>query len=146
MVNKVELIGRLGADPEVRVLDNGNNLGKFSLCTTETWNDKQGVKQEEATWHNVSMFGKMAENAGRILAKGSLVYVEGKIKTRTADVDGVTKYYTDIIARDFRILSDGKRNMQQQQAPQQQAPQQQAPQQQVPQQQAMVNTDDDLPF
>jgi single-strand DNA-binding protein len=154
MVNKVELLGRLGADPEVKRLENGTVLGKLSLCTTEAWTDNQGNKQEETSWHSIIMFGKLAENAERILQKGSLVYVDGKIKYRKAEIDGVTKYFTDISARDFRILADGKRNgeqSQQQTSVQQQAPvqQQQSVQQQTPvQQQApvMVNTDDDLPF
>lgn len=110
MVNKVEVLGRLGADPEVRTLENGTVLARVSVGTNKVWMDKNNQKQEETSWHNITMFGKLAENAQRILQKGSLVYVEGELKYRTVEKDGVKTRYTDINARDFRILTDGKRN------------------------------------
>ena len=154
MVNKVEVLGRLGADPDVRTLDNGTTLARISVGTNKNWTDKNGVKQEETSWHNITMFGKLAENAQRILQKGSLVFVEGELKYRTVEKDGLKTRYTDINARDFRILTDGKRNdSAQAAAPQAAAPQAAAPQAAAPQavapQAATVGaggTDDDLPF
>lgn len=110
MVNKVEVLGRLGADPEVRTLENGTVLARVSVGTNKVWMDKNNQKQEETSWHNITMFGKLAENAQRILQKGSLVYVEGELKYRTVEKDGLKTRYTDINARDFRILTDGRRN------------------------------------
>ena len=154
MVNKVEVLGRLGADPDVRTLDNGTTLARISVGTNKNWTDKNGVKQEETSWHNITMFGRLAENAQRILQKGSLVFVEGELKYRTVEKDGLKTRYTDINARDFRILTDGKRNdSAQAAAPQAAAPQAAAPQAAAPQaaapQVATVGaggTDDDLPF
>lgn len=110
MINKVELIGRLGADPEIKILEGGTRLAKISIGTTESWKDKNsGEKKEETSWHNVTFFGKLAENAELLLQKGSLVYVEGKLKYSNADSpDGTKRKFTDINARDFRILKDGK--------------------------------------
>jgi single-strand DNA-binding protein len=168
MINKVEILGRLGADPEVKVLENGTTLARVSVGTNKSWTDKNGVKQEETSWHSITMFGKLAENAQKILQKGSLVYVEGELKYRTVEDGGDKKRYTDINAKDFRILADGKRNQnpneqmqqpaqQQMQQPAQQQMQQPAQQQmQQPAQQQMqqpaqqqsfvTGTDDDLPF
>ena len=160
MVNKVEVLGRLGADPDVKRLDNGTTLARISVGTNKNWTDKSGVKQEETSWHNITMFGKLAENAQRILQKGSLVFVEGELKYRTVERDGTKIRYTDINARDFRILTDGRRNdSQQAAAPQAAAPQAAAPQAAAPQAaapqaaapqaaapQAVTGTDDDLPF
>ncbi len=144
MVNKVEVLGRLGADPDVRTLDNGTTLARISVGTNKNWTDKNGVKQEETSWHNITMFGKLAENAQRILQKGSLVFVEGELKYRTVEKDGLKTRYTDINARDFRILTDGKRNDSAQAA----APQAAAPQAVAPQAATVGagGTDDDLPF
>ena len=149
MVNKVEVLGRLGADPDVRTLDNGTTLARISVGTNKNWTDKNGVKQEETSWHNITMFGKLAENAQRILQKGSLVFVEGELKYRTVEKDGLKTRYTDINARDFRILTDGKRNdSAQAAAPQAAAPQAAAPQAVAPQAATVGagGTDDDLPF
>ena len=149
MVNKVEVLGRLGADPDVRTLDNGTTLARISVGTNKNWTDKNGVKQEETSWHNITMFGRLAENAQRILQKGSLVFVEGELKYRTVEKDGLKTRYTDINARDFRILTDGKRNdSAQAAAPQAAAPQAAAPQAAAPQVATVGagGTDDDLPF
>jgi single-strand DNA-binding protein len=153
MINKVELIGRLGAEPEVTNLQNGTTLTKISVGTNEVWTDKKtNERKEETSWHNISFFGKTAENASRILQKGSLVFIEGKIKYNTVQKDdGSSVRYTDIQARDFRILADGKRN----QNPEQnsgQNPGQNAGQQNAGTPQPEMaggstdNTDDDLPF
>jgi len=151
MVNKVEVLGRLGANPEVRVLEGGTTLARISVGTNKVWKDKQGVKQEETSWHNITMFGRVAENAQKILQKGSLVYVEGELKYRTVEKEDGTKIrYTDINAKDFRILADGikSNSAPQAAAPQAAAPQAAAPQAAAPQAAApqAVVTDDDLPF
>jgi len=152
-VNKVQIVGRLGADPEVMTLEGGTTLARISVGTNKVWTDKDSQKQEETSWHNVTLFGKLGENAGRILQKGSLVYVEGELRYRTVDKDGEKRRYTDINARDFKILADGRRNdstQAQPEASQQSAPQMQStPQPQATQQpvaSAVGNTDDDLPF
>ena len=152
MVNKVEVLGRLGADPDVKTLDNGTTLARISVGTNKNWTDKNGVKQEETSWHNITMFGRLAENAQKILQKGSLVFVEGELKYRTVENNGTKTRYTDINARDFRILADGRRNENNQAATAQAAAPQAAPQaattQAAPQAAAVGvgGTDDDLPF
>jgi single-strand DNA-binding protein len=166
MLNEVKLIGRLGNDPEVKTLDNGNKLVRVSLGTTEFWKDKNGEKQEETTWHSVTLFGALADNAERILQKGSLVYISGKIKNKVVDKDGEKRKYTDITANEFKILTDGKKNpnyvaptntavdtnttaqqpVAQQATVQQPVAQQATVQQPVAQTATIVGTDDDLPF
>ena len=166
MLNEVKLIGRLGSDPEVKTLENGNKLVRISLGTTEVWKDKNGDKQEETTWHNVTLFGNLADNAERILQKGSLAYISGKIKNRVVDKDGEKRKYTDITANEFKILTDGKKNpnyvaptntdgtvgaqvqqpVAQQPVAQQPVAQQPVAQQPVAQTATIVGTDDDLPF
>jgi single-strand DNA-binding protein len=164
MLNEVKLIGRLGSDPEVKTLENGNKLVRISLGTTEVWKDKNGEKQEETTWHNVTLFGNLADNAERILQKGSLAYISGKIKNRVVDKDGEKRKYTDITANEFKILTDGKKNPNYvaptnttgtnvenvnttaQQPVAQNTVQQPVAQQQVAQTATIVGTDDDLPF
>jgi single-strand DNA-binding protein len=149
MINEVRIIGRLGAEPEVKNLQSGSKLTKLSIGTTETWKDKDGNKQEETSWHNVTLFGRAAENAEKILRKGSLVYVEGKLKYNTVTrEDGSSVKYTDINARDFRILADGKRNENSTASGASNPSAQSTP---TPQPQgapagAGTDTDDDLPF
>jgi len=147
-VNKAIIVGTLGKDPEVRKTPNGNTVASFSVATNEKFNDKQGQKQEKTEWHNIVVWGKVAELCGQYLAKGKSVYLEGKITTRSwDDQQGQKKYMTEIIASSVQFLSSGGQPQQQgyQQAPQQQnfsqAPQQQgfqAPQQPI--------VEDDLPF
>ena len=103
-VNKVILIGNLGKDPEVKTLDSGSKVANFSVATSETWTDKQGEKHEETEWHNVVLWKGLAEIAEKYLKKGSKVYIEGKIKTRTWEADGVTKYAQDIIVNNLVML------------------------------------------
>ena len=81
-VNKVILIGNLGADPETRFLPSGDAVANIRIATTDNWKDKSGDKQEHTEWHRVSFFGKLAEIAGEYLKKGSPVYIEGRIRTR----------------------------------------------------------------
>jgi single-strand DNA-binding protein len=104
MINKVTLIGNLGADPEVRTLENGTAVGRFSLATNENYKDKDGNWQTQTEWHNIIVWRDLAERS-KMLKKGSPVYVEGKISYRKyTDKDGVEKNLTDIVANTFRLL------------------------------------------
>lgn len=107
-VNKVILIGNLGKDPEVRYFPSGDAVANATIATTESWKDKQSGEQKEATeWHNVVFPGKLGEIAGKYLKKGSKVYVEGSLRTRKWEKDGVTRYTTEIRVQDMQML-DGK--------------------------------------
>jgi single-strand binding protein len=138
-VNKVILIGRLGRDPEVRYMPNGEPVCNFSMATSETWNDRQsGQRQERTEWHNITMYRRLAEIAGQYLKKGSQIYIEGRIQSRKyQDRDGIERTAYDIVANEMKMLdsrqSGGGAPYQeggyQQAAPQQQY-QQAAPQQQ----------------
>lgn len=109
-MNKVILIGNLGADGELKFVQSGDAVLKLRLATTERFKDKSGNKQEKTDWHTVVMFGKRAEALGKILQKGSRIAVEGRIQTRSwEDKDGSKRYATDIIANDVELL-DGKRD------------------------------------
>ena len=104
-VNKVILIGNLGADPETRSLPSGDAVTNIRIATTETWKDKGGEKQEHTEWHRIAFFGKQAEIAGEYLKKGSPVYVEGRIRTRKwQDKDGQDRYSTEIVADRMQLL------------------------------------------
>lgn len=106
-VNKVILIGNLGKDPEVRVLENGTKLVRFSIATSETYNDKAtGERREVTDWHNIVVWRALADVADKYLTKGQKVYVEGKLKTRSwQDESGTTKYATEVVADSFTMLS-----------------------------------------
>ena len=105
MVNKVILIGNLGADPEMRYTQNGTAVANFRIATTETWK-KEGEKEELTEWHRVVAFGRLAQICGEYLSKGSKVYIEGRIQTRKwEDRDGNPRYTTEIIAREMKMLS-----------------------------------------
>lgn len=105
MLNKVMVIGNLGADPELKNI-NGNTVCKLSVATSEKWTGKDGTKQERTEWHRVSVWGKVAENCGKYLAKGKKVYVEGKLQTRSWDgEDGKKRYATEIVAHSVQFLS-----------------------------------------
>ena len=105
-VNKVILVGNLGRDPEVRYTGNGAAVASFSVATSESWTDKQtGEKQERTEWHNVSMFGKLAEIAGEYLKKGRQVYIEGSLRTeKYTGQDGMERYSTKVIANEMQML------------------------------------------
>jgi len=104
-VNKVILIGNLGADPEVRYLPSGDAVTNIRIATTDVWKDKSGEKQEHTEWHRIAFFGKLAEIAGEYLKKGSPVYVEGRIRTRKwQDKEGQDKYSTEIVADRMQLL------------------------------------------
>ena len=105
-VNKVILIGNLGADPESRFAPSGDAICNIRLATTETWRDKNTGERREATeWHRVAFFGKLAEIAGQYLRKGSQVYIEGSLRTRKwQDKDGQDRYTTEIRADEMKML------------------------------------------
>jgi single-strand DNA-binding protein len=104
-VNKVILIGNLGKDPELRYLPSGQAVVKFSLATGARWKDKDGQLQERTDWHNIVAFGRQGEVCNEYLKKGSPVYVEGRIQTRSYDDrDGNKRYITEIIAQSVRML------------------------------------------
>lgn len=106
-LNKVQVIGNLGKDPEVKYLANGTALVNMTIATSQSWMDKQtGQKQEKTEWHRVVMFGKPAEIIGQHATKGTKIYVEGELETRKwQDNSGQDKYTTEIKARDFILLS-----------------------------------------
>ena len=107
-VNKVILIGHLGADPEVRYTANGTAVAKFNLATSESYTDKDGNRQDKTEWHRIVAWRKLAEICGQYLTKGRLIYVEGSLQTSSWEKDGVKRYTTEIIARDMQILDSGK--------------------------------------
>ena len=105
MLNKVILIGRLGREPELRYMANGEAVCNFSVATSESWKDKNGQRQESTEWHNVTMYRKLAEIAGKYLTKGSQVYLEGKIQSRKYQgKDGIERTAYDIIANEMKML------------------------------------------
>lgn len=107
-VNKVILVGNLGKDPEVRHLENGAVLARFPIATSESYKDREGNRVDQTEWHNVVVWRKLAEIAESYLKKGSQVYLEGKLRTRSWDDDqGVKKYATEVVADTFTML--GKR-------------------------------------
>ncbi len=170
MLNKVTLIGRLGADPEVKYMPSGSALTNIRLATTFRWKDRQsGERREETEWHRITFFNRIAEVAGEYLRKGSLVYIEGRIRTRKwQDQNNQDRYSTEIIADQMQMLdsksggtgnfSDNQNNVSQAPQPLQAAPSQQpvaSPSTQNPSNQESPNTpppasyedfDDDIPF
>ena len=105
-VNKVILIGRLGKDPEVRNLENGATVANFSIATTETYKDRTtGERKEITEWHNIVLWRGIAEVAQKYLHKGDMVYIEGKLRTRSWEKDGVTRYTTEIVGDQMTMLT-----------------------------------------
>jgi len=108
-VNKVILVGNLGANPEMRFTQGGTPVANLRIATTERWTDKTGQRQENTEWHRVVLWGKQAELAGQYLTKGRQVYVEGRIRTRQwQDKQGQTRYTTEIVGQTLQFL--GGRN------------------------------------
>jgi len=104
-VNKVILIGRLGKDPEIRAFENGVKKASFSLASSEYYKDKEGKKIEQTEWHNIVCWRNLAEFSEQYLTKGKLIFLEGKLKTRSWEDNGIKKYFTEIEANNFTILS-----------------------------------------
>lgn len=111
MLNKVILIGRLGRDPEVRYMPNGEAVCNFSIATSETWNDRNGQRQERTEWHNITMYRRLAEIAGQYLKKGREVYIEGRIQSRKyTGKDGVERTAYEIIGNEMKMLGSKSEN------------------------------------
>jgi single-strand DNA-binding protein len=106
-VNKVILIGNLGADPELKYTPSSRPLCNLRIATTDVYKDKAGQKQEKTEWHRVTVWGDQAENCNKYLAKGRSVYVEGRLQTRSYDKDGQKHYATDIVADRVVFLGSG---------------------------------------
>jgi single-strand DNA-binding protein len=105
-VNKVILIGRLGKDPEVRNLDNGAVVANFSIATSESYKDRTtGEKKEVTEWHNIVLWRGLAEIAQKYLRKGDMVFIEGKLRTRSWEKDGVTRYTTEVVGDNMTMLT-----------------------------------------
>lgn len=112
-LNKVMLIGHLGRDPEIRYSQQGSAMVNFSLATSEQWTDRNtGEKNEKTEWHNIKVFGKPAEVCEKYLSKGSQIYVEGRLQTRTYEKEGQTHYITEIIVQNFQFLGGGRQGSQ----------------------------------
>ena len=138
-VNKVILIGNLGKDPEIMTFDNGVKKASFSLATTESYKNRDGNRVDQTEWHNIVLWRGLAEVAEKFLKKGNSVYIEGKIRSRSYEQDGVKKYVTEIFADNMTML--GKRDSNEYENRQQQAaspPPVDEPEIEAP--------DDDLPF
>lgn len=108
-INKVILVGNLGADPETRYTGSGGAVTNIRLATSETWKDKQtGENQERTEWHRVVLFGRLGEIAGEYLRKGRQVYIEGSLRTnKYTDKEGIERYTTDIVASEMQMLGGG---------------------------------------
>lgn len=105
-VNKVILIGNLGADPEIRYTAGGTPVANFNLATKETWTNKDGVREDRTEWHRIVAWGKLGQICGEYLVKGKLVYIEGKLRTRSwEDREGNKRYTTEILAQTMQMLS-----------------------------------------
>ncbi len=104
-VNKVILVGNVGNDPEFRVMPNGNGVANVSLATSETWKDKNtGDQQEKTEWHRVIFFNRLAEIVEQYVKKGTKLFIEGRLQTRSWEQDGVKRYTTEIVASEMQML------------------------------------------
>ena len=153
-INKVILVGNLGAKPEIKYASNGNAISNLSVATSESWTDKStGQKQDRTEWHRVSLFGKVAEIAGQYLDKGSKVYVEGKLQTRKwQDQNGQDRYTTEVVVSGFNgtlQMLDRRDDMNSNAASQSSQPHSQATPEPAPAEITPVAPDefeDDIPF
>ena len=107
-VNKVILLGNLGKDPEVRTLGDGVKVANFPLATSETYKDKSGQRIEQTEWHNIVLWRGLAEVAEKYLKKGTQIFIEGRLRTRSWGEEGAKKYITEIVGENFTILSKKK--------------------------------------
>lgn len=163
-LNKVQIIGNLGNDPDVKYTQGGACITTISIATTEKWKDKDGNPQEKTEWHRVKLWNKLGEIAGEYLRKGGAVYIEGKLSYGSYEKDGVTHYTTDIVATEMKMLGGrrdddgggqrqggqqqrqgvGQGYGQQRQGTQEPSQRQRAPQQSAPPMDDFA--DDDIPF
>ena len=134
-VNKVILIGRVGADPETKTFENGGQIANFTFATSESWKDKQtGEKKEQTEWHNIQVSGGLVNMVSQWVKKGDLLYLEGSIKYRSYEKDGQKKYVTNINVTEMKMMGAKPQGQQAQDTAPTQAPQSQQP------------IEDDLPF
>lgn len=155
-INKVILVGNLGNDPEIRYMPNGNAVANVSLATSDSWKDKAtGEQQEKTEWHRVVFFNRLAEIVEQYVKKGSKLYVEGRLQTRSWEQDGVKRYSTEIVASEMQMLDGrggamggdmGDNPFGQQQAPSRRPQQAAAAPQAQPAPTNFDNFDDDIPF
>ncbi|MFT3929889.1 MAG: single-stranded DNA-binding protein [Spongiibacteraceae bacterium] len=155
-VNKVILVGNLGNDPETRYMPSGGAVTNVTVATSESWKDKNsGQAQERTEWHRVVFFNKLAEIAGEYLRKGSKVYIEGSLRTREWEKDGVKRYTTEIVANEMQMLdsrgaggsaNDGGYDNAPAPRQRQSAPAQSAPMRNDAPPPNFDNFDDDIPF
>lgn len=109
MINKVILLGNVGAEPEFRALDGGKKVARIRVATTERYTDQQGNKQEQTEWHNVTLWGGLADVVDKYVHKGSQVFIEGKIRTREwTDKDNQKRFTTEIMANEMKLLGRPK--------------------------------------
>ena len=151
-INKVILVGNVGNDPEVRYMPNGNAVANVSIATSESWKDKgTGEQQERTEWHRVVFFNRLGEIVEQYVKKGSKLYVEGRLQTRSWEQDGVKRYSTEIVANEMQMLDSrgGQSDSdygQQRSAPPQQSSGGGGSQQPQPQAGNFDNFDDDILF
>ncbi len=137
-VNKVILIGNLGADPELRYTPSGSAVATFNMATTERWKNKDGQPQEQTEWHRIVLWNRPAEVAKEYLRKGSSVYVEGRLQTRNyEDKDGIKRYVTEVVGQRMQLLGGRGAQMSDAETPGAPPP---------PPQGDLDSEDDDLPF
>ena len=151
-VNKVILVGNVGNDPEVRYMPNGNAVANISLATSDSWKDKtSGEQQEKTEWHRVVFFNRLAEIVEQYVKKGSKLYVEGRLQTRSWEQEGVKRYSTEIVASEMQML-DGRAGPQEMndnafgQSQRSPEPSQSEGQSKAAQPANFDNFDDDIPF
>lgn len=145
-VNKVILVGRLGKDPEVRHLESGAAVANFPIATSEVYKDRNtGEKKENTEWHNIVLWRGLAEVAESYLKKGDMIYVEGKLRTRSWERDGITRYTTEVVGDNMTMLSgrSGDSSSSSSSSPSQQSAQ---PSNEYKVEPPVSNETDDLPF
>ncbi len=104
-VNKVILVGRLGADPEVKTISSGQTVARFNIATSDSWVDREGTRQERTEWHRVVVWGRLAEICGKHLSKGRQCFIEGRLQTRSwEDQQGQKRYTTEVVANNVQFL------------------------------------------
>jgi len=110
-VNKAIIVGNVGSDPDIRTMPNGNQVVNLSIATSDEWKDKNtGDKKEKTEWHRCVFFNKIADIAAKYVNKGSKIYIEGRLQTRSYEQDGVKKYSTEIVVNDMQMLDSKNTN------------------------------------
>ena len=147
-VNKVILVGNVGNDPEVRYMPNGNAVANISIATSDSWKDRNtGEQQERTEWHRVVFFNRLAEIVEQYVKKGTKLYLEGRLQTRSYEQDGVKKYSTEIVANEMQMLDSRGATGSNQEFGDQSNPPTSPPQDSEQQASANFdNFDDDIPF